>query len=114
MSRPTTLIVCLAVGCLVALPSFADERTPDTTKGAQIFEDLGGELEDVTLSDLGTAKSVVITRGNTTVINGGGKKAAIQRSLPPSRTCRGPNNSGVGRENPAKRTQGIPQDPAAD
>ncbi len=48
MRYRTRLIVCLAVGSLVAIPSFADERTPDTTQGAQIFEDLGSYHREFT------------------------------------------------------------------
>jgi tetratricopeptide (TPR) repeat protein len=42
MSHRIALIVCLAVCCLVAVtPSIADGRNPDTSKGAQLFEELG-------------------------------------------------------------------------
>ena len=46
--------------------------------GTAFFEDLGIELCNVKLSDLGTAKRVVISRENTMIIDGGGSKKAIQ------------------------------------
>jgi chaperonin GroEL len=45
--------------------------------GQAIFEDLGIKLENIELSDLGTAKKIVVDKDNTTVIEGGGKKADI-------------------------------------
>ena len=41
-------------------------------------EDLGIKLENVTLDMLGTAKKVNITKEETTIVNGAGKKADIQ------------------------------------
>jgi chaperonin GroEL len=48
------------------------------TGGKAIFEDLGIQLENVGLNDLGRAKKVKIDKDNTTVIEGAGKKPAIQ------------------------------------
>src|SRR5437870_5376011 len=48
------------------------------TGGRAIFEDLGIQLENVQLRDLGRAKKVKIDNDNTTVIEGAGKKADIQ------------------------------------
>src|SRR5438045_1979627 len=48
------------------------------TGGRAIFEDLGIQLENVQLRDLGRAKKVKIDKDNTTVIEGAGKKADIQ------------------------------------
>jgi chaperonin GroEL len=46
--------------------------------GAQpIMSDLGGKLADATVDDLGRAKSVKITKDNTTVVGGAGSKEAI-------------------------------------
>ncbi len=45
--------------------------------GQAIFEDLGIKLENIELSDLGQAKKIVVDKDNTTVIEGGGKKADI-------------------------------------
>lgn len=49
--------------------------------GQAIFEDLGIKLDSVELADLGTAKKIVIDKDNTTVIEGGGKKADIQARI---------------------------------
>jgi chaperonin GroEL len=48
------------------------------TNGKSITEDLGIKLENVQIADLGTAKKVVIDKDNTTIIEGGGKRAAIE------------------------------------
>ncbi|MEZ6125995.1 MAG: chaperonin GroEL [Planctomycetaceae bacterium] len=45
--------------------------------GQAIFEDLGIKLENIELTDLGTAKKIVVDKDNTTVVEGGGKKADI-------------------------------------
>jgi chaperonin GroEL len=46
--------------------------------GKAIFEDLGIQLENVQLKDLGRAKKVKIDKDNTTIIEGAGKKEAIK------------------------------------
>jgi chaperonin GroEL len=46
--------------------------------GQAITEDLGLKLENLTLSDLGRAKTVTIDKDTTTVIEGAGKKGDIQ------------------------------------
>ncbi len=51
------------------------------TAGRLISEDLGIKLENVTLSDLGRAEKVVITKDNTTVIQGAGKKTDIKARI---------------------------------
>ncbi len=48
------------------------------TGGQVIAEELGLKLENVTLSDLGTAKRVKIDKDNTTIIDGGGQKEKIK------------------------------------
>src|SRR5205807_5666233 len=48
------------------------------TGGKAITEDLGLKLENVQLADLGSAKRVVVDKDNTTLIDGGGAKAAIE------------------------------------
>ena len=45
------------------------------TGGKPIFEALGIKLESLSLSDLGRAKKVIISKDNTTIIQGGGKTA---------------------------------------
>src|SRR5205823_8704932 len=46
--------------------------------GKAIFEDLGVQLENVNLADLGRAKKVKVDKDNTVVIEGAGKRDAIQ------------------------------------
>src|SRR5439155_20362233 len=41
-------------------------------------EDLGIKLENIQIEDLGTAKKIVIDKDNTTIVEGGGKRAAIE------------------------------------
>ncbi len=47
------------------------------TKGSFISEDLGTKLENVTIDMLGTAKKVVITKEDTTIIEGAGSKDEV-------------------------------------
>jgi len=48
------------------------------TGGQLIAEELGLKLENVTVQDLGRVKKVVISKDDTTLIEGGGSKKAIQ------------------------------------
>ena len=49
--------------------------------GQAIFEDLGIQLENVQLSDLGRAKRIVIDKDNTTIIEGLGKTSEIKSRI---------------------------------
>ncbi len=49
--------------------------------GQAIFEDLGVKLENIQLTDLGHAKKIVVDKDNSTIIEGGGKKAEIQARI---------------------------------
>ncbi len=68
----------------VKAPGFGDRRKAMLedlailTGGQVISEDLGIKLETVTLDMLGTAKKVSITKEETTVIDGAGKKKEVQ------------------------------------
>jgi len=68
----------------VKAPGFGDRRKAMLqdiavlTGGKMISEDIGLKLENVMMPDLGTAKKVVITKENTTIIEGQGKKDAIE------------------------------------
>jgi len=68
----------------VKAPGFGDRRKAMlediaiVTGGQVISEDLGIKLENVKLNTLGTAKKVRITKDDTTLIDGAGKKADIQ------------------------------------
>ena len=69
--------------CAVKAPGFGDRRKAmlqdlATLTGGQAFtEDLGVKLESLQLTDLGRAKRIVVDKDNTTVIEGAGKKEAI-------------------------------------
>jgi chaperonin GroEL len=48
------------------------------TGGKCITEDLGIKLENLDLADLGRAKSIVVEKENTTIVEGNGKSSEIQ------------------------------------
>src|SRR5438874_2447692 len=83
-----TLVVNKLRGTLqaaaVKAPGFGDRRKAMLddiailTKGRSITEDLGIKLENIQIEDLGTAKKIVIDKDNTTIVEGGGKRAAIE------------------------------------
>lgn len=64
-------------------PGFGDRRKgmledlAVLTGGQVISEELGIKLENVTLDMLGTAKRVIVTKDDTTIVSGAGKKADI-------------------------------------
>jgi len=68
----------------VKAPGFGDRRKAMLediailTGGQTISEDLGIKLENVTLDMLGTAKRVSITKDDTTIVDGAGKKKDIE------------------------------------
>jgi len=68
----------------VKAPGYGDRRKAMLediailTGGTALFEDLGIQLEAVQLTQLGRAKKVKIDKDNTTIIEGAGKKPAIQ------------------------------------
>src|SRR5215471_1146573 len=83
-----TLVVNKLRGTLnvaaVKAPGFGDRRKAMLediavlTGGRCITEDLGIKLENVTLEDLGRAKSIVVDKENTTIVEGNGKSSALQ------------------------------------
>jgi chaperonin GroEL len=83
-----TLIVNQIRGVLrsvaVKAPGFGDRRKAmlqdiaTLTGGQLISEELGFKLEDIQLSQLGSAKRVVVDKDNTTIIGGAGNKADIK------------------------------------
>ncbi|HTB85388.1 MAG TPA: chaperonin GroEL [Candidatus Sulfotelmatobacter sp.] len=70
--------------CAVKAPGFGDRRKAMMedlavlTGGKFITEDLGIKLETVELADLGRAKTVVVDKENTTIVEGNGKNSDIQ------------------------------------
>ena len=73
--------------CAVKAPGFGDRRKAMlgdiavVTGGTVISEDLGLKLENLTLAQLGKAKQVKVNKDSTTLIQGAGKKADIQRRV---------------------------------
>jgi chaperonin GroEL len=71
----------------VKAPGFGDRRKAMLedmailTGGQVISEEVGLQLEKATLKDLGRAKKVVITKENTTLIDGAGEASAIQTRI---------------------------------
>jgi chaperonin GroEL len=70
--------------CAVKAPGFGDRRKAMLediavlTGGKCITEDLGIKLENIELNDLGRAKSIVVDKENTTIVEGNGKSSEIQ------------------------------------
>src|SRR5205807_8895418 len=70
--------------CAVKAPGYGDRRKAmlediaTLTKGKAIFKDLGIQLENIQLSDMGRAKKVKIDAENTTITEGAGDKKAIE------------------------------------
>jgi chaperonin GroEL len=70
--------------CAVKAPAFGDRRKAILedlavlTGGKVITEDLGIKLENVTISDLGSAKRAIVDKETTTIVEGGGDRKAIQ------------------------------------
>jgi chaperonin GroEL len=78
--------------CAVKAPGFGDRRKEMLkdiavlTGGQAITEDLGLKLENLTLKELGRAKRITVDKDNTTVVDGGGKKAEIEARMKTIRT----------------------------
>ncbi|MDG1500564.1 MAG: chaperonin GroEL [Planctomycetota bacterium] len=70
--------------CAVKAPGFGDRRgammedIAVLTGANPIIEATGTTLESITLKDLGRAKKVIVSKDNTTIIEGAGQKANIQ------------------------------------
>jgi chaperonin GroEL len=83
-----TLVVNKLRGTLqaaaVKAPGFGDRRKAMLediailTGGKVISEDLGLKLENVSVNDLGTAKTITVDKDNTTVVDGGGSRKDLE------------------------------------
>ena len=83
-----TLVVNKLRGTLrcaaVKAPGFGDSRKAmlqdiAILTGAQVVsEELGIKLENLTLTDLGTAKRIIVNKDNTTIVEGGGSREALE------------------------------------
>jgi chaperonin GroEL len=70
--------------CAVKAPGFGDRRKAMMedlailTGGQVVAEDLGIKLENVSVNDLGTAKTLRVDKDNTTVVDGGGSRKDLE------------------------------------
>ena len=88
---PTTLIVNKLRGTFnvvaVKAPGYGDRRKAMLediailTGGQVISEELGLELKDTTMAQLGRAKSVKVQKENTVIVDGMGDKAALEARI---------------------------------
>jgi len=73
--------------CAVKAPGYGERRRAMLediailTGGRLISEDVGIKLENVQVSDLGTAKRVTVDKEDTTIVEGGGKREDIQARI---------------------------------
>jgi chaperonin GroEL len=73
--------------CAVKAPGFGDRRKAMLgdiavlTGGTLISEDIGIQLENLTLDHLGRAKRVTVDRNSTTIVEGAGDRAAIEKRI---------------------------------
>ncbi|MBE3097262.1 MAG: chaperonin GroEL [Planctomycetes bacterium] len=73
--------------CAVKAPGFGDRRKAILqdiailTGGEFVSEDLGVKLENLELSQLGSAKRIAIDKDTTTIIEGGGKPSGIKERI---------------------------------
>jgi chaperonin GroEL len=78
--------------CAVKAPGFGDRRKAMLediailTGGKSIMEETGIKLDGVKLEDLGRVKRVVVDKDNTTLVEGAGKKEAIEGRVKQLRT----------------------------
>jgi chaperonin GroEL len=90
--------------CAVKAPGFGDRRKAmlediAILTGAQVIaEEVGLSLENTKLEDLGTAKRVLISKENTTVVDGGGDSKKIVDRIEQLRTQVGDTSSDYDRE----------------
>jgi chaperonin GroEL len=90
--------------CAVKAPGFGDRRKEMLkdiavlTGGQVIAEELGIQLEKVSINDLGSAKKVVINKENTTIIDGAGSKKDIEARIKEIRKQREDATSDYDRE----------------
>jgi chaperonin GroEL len=84
----TTLVVNRLRGAFpcvaIKAPGFGDRRKAMMqdiailTGGQAVIEDMGTSIEAMTLKDLGSVKKIVVTKDDTTLVEGAGKKSEIK------------------------------------
>ena len=73
--------------CAIKAPGYGDRRKAMLedlgilTGGEVLFDSLGRNPESLTLADLGTAKSVVVSKDSTTIVEGGGNPDEIKARI---------------------------------
>ena len=73
--------------CAVKAPGFGDRRKAmladiaTLTGGTVISEDLGKKLENITLEEMGRSKKITVTKDNTTIVQGAGKREEVQKRI---------------------------------
>ncbi|MBM4113639.1 MAG: chaperonin GroEL [Phycisphaerae bacterium] len=90
--------------CAVKAPGFGDRRKAMLgdiavlTGGTFFAEDIGRNLSDVELSELGSAKKIIVTKDDCTIIQGGGKKKEIDARASQIKTLHEKSTSDYDRE----------------
>jgi len=88
----------------VKAPGFGDRRKgmlediATLTSGTVVTSDLGLDLKDMTIDQLGTAGKVVVTKDDTTIVEGAGDAAAIEQRVGMLRSQAEETNSEFDRE----------------
>jgi chaperonin GroEL len=73
--------------CAVKAPGFGDRRKAMLqdiavlTGGEMIAPELGYKLDSITLDQLGTARRVVVTKENSTIVDGGGNSTEVKARI---------------------------------
>ncbi len=108
-----TLVVNKMRGVLkvvaVKPPSFGDRRTAMledvaiVTNGRAFGSDMGIKIENIKLEELGRAKKVIVDKDNTTIIEGAGKKNAIEARIKQLRAQLQDTTAGYDRDKLAER-----------
>ena len=95
--------------CAVKAPGFGDRRKQMLgdiavlTGGTFFSEDIGRSIESIELSELGKAKKIAVTKDDTTIIQGAGKKADVQARVSQIEAQREKSTSDYDKEKLAER-----------
>ena len=90
--------------CAVKAPGFGDRRKAmlqdiaTLTKGQVISDEVGFKLENAVLTDLGSAKRIVVDKDNTTIIDGAGDQKDIEGRVKEIRSAIEKSSSDYDRE----------------
>ena len=90
--------------CAVKAPGFGDRRKAMLediavlTGGRAIMEDLGIKLENIQMSDLGKARRVVVSKDNTTIVDGTGSRDSVKARVKQIRSMISETTSDYDRE----------------